>query len=386
MCLFSRVCFFGFGCGFASADLSGPGCRARLRLLLWSLGVCAASPASSALALNLSPRAGVRGGQLQGSAIPRADPWLRMCVSGLGWSSSSVGETGGHPGRPPAPGPPHYFLILGLWPWVGARRDQGVTVGAHQARAKLPLAVFLLASSHRVWAPATDLRFVSVGFRWASAGEAQGTHCPLIPELIPCCGTVLPRQSQVVLGPTWSSPFLPEGLGVPTSARQGLRSPGPGPVPPLPQNMLAALGFGPSFTTLWGLCLPGIRCLACGGASPGLSPPSHRGHSVRQPVSDLAWAATCRHVMGAACGACPSLPPRGYSPGSGHVGLGYYLGSLVGFSGGLETLEKAQKWAGEKKNNVAWQGLTLWTVESSSQSLTQHTQTLGNWGCQLLLS
>ena len=49
--------FFGFGCGFASADLSGPGCRAGLRLLQWSLGVCTASPASSALALTLSPRA-----------------------------------------------------------------------------------------------------------------------------------------------------------------------------------------------------------------------------------------------------------------------------------------------------------------------------------------
>ena len=51
-------------------------------------------------------------------------------------------------------------------------------MGAHQARAKLPLAVFLLASSYRVWAPATNLRFVFVGFRWASEVERGGEGGP----------------------------------------------------------------------------------------------------------------------------------------------------------------------------------------------------------------
>lgn len=181
-------------------------------------------------------------------------------------------------------------------------------MGAHQARAKLPLAVCLpsglqspcLGSSHQS-------EICSCGFQMGLSRGSPGTHCPLIPELFPCCGTVLPRQSQVVSGPTWSNPFsLPEGLGVPTSARQGLWSLRPSPVPLLPPNMLAALGFGPSFTALWGLCLPGIHCSACGGASPGLSPLSRPGNSVRQPVSDLAWAAACRHMMGAVYGACPA--------------------------------------------------------------------------------
>lgn len=45
---------------------------------------------------------------------------------------------------------------------------------------------------------------------------------------------VLPRQNQVVSGPTWGGPFcLPEGLGVSTSARQGLVSRA-GPAPPHP--------------------------------------------------------------------------------------------------------------------------------------------------------
>ena len=140
----------------------------------------------------------------------------------------------------------------------------------------------------------------SGGFCVGLSRGTPGARSSLIPELFPCCGTVLPRQNQVVSGPTWGSPFsLPEGLGVSTSARQGLRSPGPGPVPHLPLNMLAALGYGPSFNSLWGLCLPGIHCSACGGASPGLSPPPRPGHSVRQPsLPDLAQAAARRHVMG----------------------------------------------------------------------------------------
>lgn len=129
-------------------------------------------------------------------------------------------------------------------------------MGAHQARAKLPLAVFLsglqspcLGSSHR-----SEICF-PVGFRWASAGEAQGTHCPLIPELIPCCGTVLPGRARWFWGSTWSSPFLPGRPGVPTSARQGLRSPGPGPVPPSPKH--AGSSLWAFFHHPWGLCLPG---------------------------------------------------------------------------------------------------------------------------------
>lgn len=261
-----------------------------------------------------------------------------------------LGAILGAPPWPPALLPYPRPLALGGGS-QGSRSHCGCPPGQGQAAPGcLPsgLQSPCLGSSHQ-----SEICFC--GFQVGLSRRSPGTHCPLIPELFPCCGTVLPRQSQVVSGPTWSSPFsLPEGLGVPTSARQGLRSPGLGPVPPLPPNMLAALGFGPSFTTLWGLCLPGIRCSACGGASPGLSPPSHHGHSVRQPVSDLAWAAACRHVMGAACGACPSHPPRGYSPGSGHVGLGYYLGSLVGFSGGLNPSKKHR--SGLVKRKTVWPG------------------------------
>lgn len=119
----------------------------------------------------------------------------------------------------------HYFLILGLWPWVGAHRDQGVTVGAHQARAKLPLAVFLLAFSHRVWAPATNRRFVPVGFRWASAGEAQGPTAHSSQSCFHAAGRCFPGRARCFRGPpgaapspclkAWGSPPVPDkGYGL----------------------------------------------------------------------------------------------------------------------------------------------------------------------------
>ena len=58
--------FFGFGCGFASAGLSGLGCSARLRLLQWSLGCLCLQPSLFCFGAHPEPW----GGQMQGSATP----------------------------------------------------------------------------------------------------------------------------------------------------------------------------------------------------------------------------------------------------------------------------------------------------------------------------
>lgn len=63
---------------------------------------------------------------------------------------------------------------------------------------------------------------------------------------------VLPRQNQVVSGPTWGGPFcLPEGLGVCLHQCQTRASVQGRSCPSSPLNVLAALGFGPSSTSLW---------------------------------------------------------------------------------------------------------------------------------------
>lgn len=103
-------------------------------------------------------------------------PWLRMCVSGLGWSSPRAGETGSYPGAPLAASVPPP-LALG-----GGFADQGVNVGAHGATATLPAPRRLPSGVQSAClAPAADPSFVPLGFSWASAGAAQG---PLFPRTV----------------------------------------------------------------------------------------------------------------------------------------------------------------------------------------------------------
>lgn len=84
-----------------------------------------------------------------------------------------------------------------------------------------------------------------------------------------CCAVrqSFPGRTRGFEGPPRAAPFpCVRAWGVSTCARQGLQSPGPSPVPHLPLNMLAALGFRP-LSTFWGLCLPGIHSLAWRDAS-----------------------------------------------------------------------------------------------------------------------
>lgn len=93
----------------------------------------------------------------------------------------------------------------------------------------------------------------------------------------------------------------------------------------------------------FGICLPGISCLAsAGGASlwgPNLPPaPSSSPEAAALP----GWAqeAPYRHMTGKGC---PHPPPRGCSPVSGHVSLGLSPGLLVSSLWGPDCC-KAHKW------------------------------------------
>lgn len=125
----------------------------------------------------------------------------------------------------------------------------------------------------------------------------------------------------------WGSPLVPDkGSGLQGQVLS---------LSPRTCRQLSALGLLPP---LWDLCLPGTRRLALEvllWADPA-SPSWLHGEAARLP--DVVRAATRRHVMGPL--AVRRLPPRGCCPGSGHVGLGHSLGSLVGLSGGSEPLKK----------------------------------------------
>lgn len=84
--------------------------------------------------------------------------------------------------------------------------------------------------------------------------------------------------------------------------------------------------------------------------SPGLSPPPHHSHLVEAAcLPALAREGPCRRMTG-----LPAMPvPKRLLPC-----LSLSLGSLVGFSRGPEPLKSTEVWAGEKKNSVAWRGLT----------------------------
>lgn len=190
-------------------------------------------------------------------------------------------------------------------------------------------------------------------FLGASCGPQQGNPGgPLIPELFPCCGVVLRRQNQVVWGSTWGSPFfLPEGLGdlqqCQTRATVSrARSCSSSPPEHAGSSWLWAffclpLGSVSSRDPLLGLW----RCF-----SPGLSSPPHHSHLVEAAcLPALAREGPCRRMTG-----LPAMPvPKRLLPC-----LGLSLGSLVGFSRGPEPLKSTEVWAGEKKNSVAWRGLT----------------------------
>lgn len=98
-------------------------------------------------------------------------------------------------------------------------------MGARQARAKLPPTVFLLASSQCVWAPATNLGFVPVGFVWASAGEPQGPAAHSSQNYFHAAGRCFPGRTRWFRGPpgaapspclrAWGSPPVPDkGYGL----------------------------------------------------------------------------------------------------------------------------------------------------------------------------
>lgn len=254
-CVCFPCLFFWIWLCFCFCWLAGPGPVCLATPAPAQLGVCARQP--GLFCLGAHRRA--PGGQMWDSAAPTpANSWLRMCILVLGSSSGRVGETlGAVLGAPHAASMP---TVSG--PGWGLCRDQGVTVGAHRAMAKPFPAVFLLASNRYTGSLAAEPSFVPGGFMWASAGEPRG---PTYPRTVSMLWGGASQAEPGGLGVHLGQPLIP-AWGISNSARQGLQSPGPGPVPHLPLNMLAALGFGPSSATLWDLCLPEIHCLACGGA------------------------------------------------------------------------------------------------------------------------
>lgn len=126
----------------------------------------------------------------------------------------------------------------------------------------MPPGVFLLASRQHAWVLAVERSLVPAGVTWAPSGEPYGpcgsveACCPPILAVLPCCEGMLPGKPGG-LGLVWGgpSPCLRAGVrGVSTSVRQGLQSPGPGPVPHLALNVLRLLAVG-HFLPPFGICV-----------------------------------------------------------------------------------------------------------------------------------
>lgn len=261
-CLFLDLVVFCF------RWLAGLRLGARRYLLLQRLGGRGPCPPARALLPQCLPQAS---GSDSGLAAPTPpDPWLRTRVSGLGRSSGRVGDTVAILGLPLLP-------CLRLWPWVGTLQGPRSHCGcpgdhSQAAPSRLPSERVRSTFSGPGRSPALSLQ--------ASLEPQHGKPRPTYPAPSLCCGAVLPGQSQVASGPTWGAPppaQRPRGLH---GARQGLQSLGPGPAPPVPQNLLAApsLGFLPPPL---GSVSSRDCCSARGGAPLGAAPASRQ----RQPVS-----------------------------------------------------------------------------------------------------
>lgn len=121
---------------------------------------------------------------------------------------------------------------------------------------------------------------------------------------------------------------LPKGLGVSTGARQGLQSLGPGPVPPVPQNLLAAPSLGLLPPPLGSVSSRGLRLGLWRCTSRGCA---RLGGGSQSPRLGFGSSSSAR---GGGCLWCPRPPPEASALFS-HVGLGLSLGCWLASPGTL---------------------------------------------------